>query len=250
MKEGTTAASTVLIVDDEPDLCDMLTFEFETRGYRAFSALDGRGALEVLHGVSIGVIISDLRMPFLNGLELLDCLKDRNVEKPVMVLMSAYTDIGLNEAHARGAEAFFSKPFRLADMANTVQFLQKPLRERWAKPPDDMPGKCLRVSILDLPAGVSSRVFDLGRGGACIAAGDTVPVTGQRIGFDISLAQGPFTHLAGTGIVRWIEADASREWPDRCGVEFEYLAGDCIEPVTAWLEQHRKKPYIPNFHIQ
>lgn len=236
----------VLIVDDEPDLCEMLSFEFAARGYQVTSALDGRRALDVLHNEPVGVVVTDLRMPHLNGLELLDWLKNLDVNDPIMVLMSAYADVTIGEAHHRGAEAFFSKPFRLADMVKMVHKLCLPPRRRWAQPPPEMPIHYLNLRLPSLEAGAAQGVFDVGRGGACLAVERLLLFAGQRVGFDVILEDGPFARLSGAGVVRWAEARESTEGPPVCGIEFEYLNDETREPFGAWLETQRRKAYIPD----
>ena len=54
---------TILVVDDEPDLGELVAFEFELVGANVLSASNGKGALELVQNNSIDVVVSDIRMP-------------------------------------------------------------------------------------------------------------------------------------------------------------------------------------------
>ncbi len=101
----------VLVVDDEYELREILREEFEYCGYAVLEAENGTQALEVLKTNSIDVVVSDIRMPGGNGLDLLQCLSHLSGYKPPVILVSAYAGITIKEAEDQGAFAFVSKPY-------------------------------------------------------------------------------------------------------------------------------------------
>lgn len=82
--------STLLIVDDEKNLLKLYQREFVEDGYDVVTASSGREALEKLHGQTIDLIILDIRMPGLDGLETLRQVMD-SPSNPPIILNSAYS---------------------------------------------------------------------------------------------------------------------------------------------------------------
>ncbi|NKQ13437.1 response regulator, partial [Pseudomonas sp. SST3] len=82
----------VLVVDDEPKLCDLLTQALSQNGIQVFSAGNGLHALKVLGEEDIDLVISDWRMPGMDGPALLAEIKVRYPTLPVIV-MTAYSTV-------------------------------------------------------------------------------------------------------------------------------------------------------------
>ena len=101
----------VLVVDDDDGLREMIALLLEASGYQATEAVDGIDALEQLeHGSRPALVLLDLRMPRMNGIEVLRALHARakQIEVPVVVLTG---DVGaIDEALAAGAAACLRKP--------------------------------------------------------------------------------------------------------------------------------------------
>jgi two-component system response regulator AtoC len=107
-----TASRRLLIVDDEEGMRHMLSLMLERHGFTVSTAADGAAALERLGAGDIDIVLSDVRMPGMDGLTLLDKL--REVKSPVIVIMmSAFVDLDTAiEALKRGAADYVSKPFK------------------------------------------------------------------------------------------------------------------------------------------
>lgn len=102
----------LLIVDDEPLKRVTLQIELSEAGYTVFEESDAVAALKILDAHPVDVVITDLRMPGMDGLQFLEKIKTRNVETHV-ILMTAYGSIdSAVEAIKRGAYDYLSKPFR------------------------------------------------------------------------------------------------------------------------------------------
>lgn len=101
----------ILILDDEPSLCEVIAIQLELAGYQTLMANDPLDALEILDHHTVDVIISDLMLPNLTGLQFLDRVRQRKDQQPPVILMSGSTDGFKNEAIARGAVAILEKPF-------------------------------------------------------------------------------------------------------------------------------------------
>ena len=115
-KSGTTPATgslrQVLVVDDEESLRHMLVVLLKREGYEATAVGSGEQALAELAQRSYDVVISDIRMPKLGGLELVDEIHRRGIQTTV-ILMTAFGSVDMAiEAMKRGAYDYISKPFR------------------------------------------------------------------------------------------------------------------------------------------
>ena len=104
----------MLIVDDEQDICDCLTQFFSTRGFAVSTAWNGEGALEQLAHAAIDVVLLDILLPGLSGIEV---LKRAKVLQPrariVMVSGIDQTEMRLL-AQQCGASGYIIKPFDFA----------------------------------------------------------------------------------------------------------------------------------------
>jgi DNA-binding NtrC family response regulator len=100
----------LLIVDDEPLICESLQEMFTLEGYAVDAVLDGESALSRLKGDQYQVILSDIQMPGLNGIELLKELKGRSPETIVIFITGHGRIEGAVEAIKLGAYDYITKP--------------------------------------------------------------------------------------------------------------------------------------------
>ena len=110
----------VLIVDDEPDLRELLRLELEGHGWQVEEAANGRDAWRLLQSRDVDVVLTDLRMPGGSGLELVEKLRERGAPPPEIFLMSAYADVSLEQTRSLGAHPLLAKPFDFEGVARTL----------------------------------------------------------------------------------------------------------------------------------
>ncbi len=116
----TTRTLPILIVEDDPDLREALTDTLELSRYRVLTAADGRDAMTVLQQHAVGLVITDVQMPNMNGLALLHEIKASQPHLPVL-LMTAYGVITQAvEAMREGACNYLVKPFEVNDLLTQV----------------------------------------------------------------------------------------------------------------------------------
>ncbi len=112
VEESGRALRHVLVVDDEESLRHMLVVLLQREGYAATAVSSGEGALAELSRRPFDVVLSDIRMPKLGGLELLAEIHKRGIQTTV-ILMSAFGNVDVAiEAMKRGAYDYVSKPFQ------------------------------------------------------------------------------------------------------------------------------------------
>ncbi len=110
----------VLIVDDEAALREIIEQEFVRRGWTTVLAGGGFEAFESLQAAPVDLVVSDVRMAKGTGLQLLDSIQNSAEPKPVIVLISGYSEVDEYKAMRRGASAFFLKPFQLREFVDSV----------------------------------------------------------------------------------------------------------------------------------
>jgi DNA-binding NtrC family response regulator len=128
----------LLVVDDDPGSLRYLTLALEQAGYRARTAPDGVLALVAVERERPALVVTDLQMPNMDGLELLTLLKERWPELPVM-MVSVREDVGTAvEAVQRGAVNYLVKPVSptvlLAATEKAIRRSSKPVPADWAAP--------------------------------------------------------------------------------------------------------------------
>ena len=117
----------ILVVDDEEGILDVTEGYFQRLGYEVYTAGNGIEALEVLNGVAIGCVFTDINMPKMDGLKLAAELKEKDNTLPV-VIMTGYPSLENSiQTLQNGVVDYLIKPVNLEQMELT---LKRILRER------------------------------------------------------------------------------------------------------------------------
>jgi CheY-like chemotaxis protein len=117
----------VLVVDDDPHVLQLLRVNFELEGYEVDSAGDGQEALDRIAAKRPDVVVCDIMMPRMNGLEMVERLRsDPSTAKLPIVLVSAKAQQSdLSAGDEAGADAYVTKPFDPQDLLDAVAKLLK-----------------------------------------------------------------------------------------------------------------------------
>jgi two-component system KDP operon response regulator KdpE len=105
----------VLVVDDEPPIRKLLRMGLSTQGYDILEAPNGRTSLELL-AQNPDLVILDLGLPDMQGLELLRMMRARNETVPIVVLSSRGDEVGKVQALDLGADDYITKPFGVDEL--------------------------------------------------------------------------------------------------------------------------------------
>ncbi len=111
----------ILVVDDEQGMRDVLNLDLTTQGYDVRLAMDASQALEVLQQEKIHMVISDIKMPGMNGLELLEKIKAIDPRIEVIIMTGHGTVENAVQAMKKGAYDFILKPFNLDEMRALIE---------------------------------------------------------------------------------------------------------------------------------
>ena len=111
----------ILVVDDEAMMRNLLEKILTRDGYKVFTAEDGQAALDVLSSEKISIVISDLKMPNVNGFDLLKIVK-KQYPRVGMIMMTAYGDTyTVKDALLLGADEYITKPFKSFEISLIVE---------------------------------------------------------------------------------------------------------------------------------
>jgi DNA-binding NtrC family response regulator len=102
---------TILIVDDEEDLRDSMVFDFKRKGFTVLTAENGVKAFELIKNNTIHFVISDMRMPGGDGMDLLEKIRAKDPKLPFVILVTGYADATEAECLAKGALKVIVKPY-------------------------------------------------------------------------------------------------------------------------------------------
>jgi DNA-binding NtrC family response regulator len=117
----------ILIVDDDERICSIIARRLTSEGYSCVTANNGREALEHFYSDNLSLIISDIKMPEVNGIELLKNVKALN-QSMVVIMITGYGEVDLAvQAIQHGANDFIIKPF---DLDLVVFSVKKGLEKR------------------------------------------------------------------------------------------------------------------------
>ncbi len=121
--------SYILVVDDDPDIRHILRERLESYGYLVETAADGPAAIEQLERLTFSGIFLDIRMPGMDGIQVLTRIRARSLTIPVVIVTAAGTTELANASIQAGAQACLFKPFDQAQIKHVV--------ERWFSCPLD-----------------------------------------------------------------------------------------------------------------
>lgn len=238
---------TILVVDDEAGLRKALVFDFKRRGFNVMDAACGNDALEILRKYKIHVVLSDVKMPNGDGIELLDKIKDGDSEIPVVMFITGFADLTLEDAYDKGADAIFSKPFDRKEVIETVIKAIKAKDEIWrARPHERIETDFkIKLSFPELVVAIQGRALNIGRGGMFVALQERFPMVSSNASFNIQFRKGSPQVIEGSGIVRWVRTLQSQQDPIGCGVEFEHLGDTSRKQIIDFINSIRPKAFIP-----
>lgn len=216
----------VLVVDDELALLEIFKRWFEREGCRVFTAQDGAQALDLASANAVDMVVSDIRMPVLDGIELAKRLKKRSGHAPKMIFISGFSDVSEREGFDLGVEAMLHKPIERADLVAAARRSLMDRDELWRQPPAVAPTAVLDARFPSLSAARQQGLIAFGRGGFCLRSNRFLQV-GKPVGLRLEFEADRHA-LIGQGVVRWMERR-----DEQIGIEIAYVD----DAQRAWFAQ-------------
>ena len=143
---------TILIVEDEPSLQETLVYNLEKQGYTVEAAGDGRSALEAARRLQPVLIVLDIMLPELDGIEVCKTLRRENFQSPIIMLTARDDEIDRVVGLEVGADDYLTKPFSMRElMARVKAQLRRTqiIREELEKIKTDVPASKQEVLTLN-----------------------------------------------------------------------------------------------------
>lgn len=159
-------AETILLVEDEEKLARMVELELRYEGYEVEKAFDGRTGLERALSGSFDLVLLDIMLPQLSGMEVLRRLRKEGVQLPVIMLTARDSVIDKVSGLDSGADDYITKPFAIEELLARIRAA---LRKRTAAPeetlltagPLTMNVDKHQVTMKDQPVELTKKEFDL-----------------------------------------------------------------------------------------
>jgi DNA-binding NtrC family response regulator len=111
----------ILVVDDAPDTLELLKRNLDSRGYRVYTASGVSEAIKILDAASVDLVITDLKMPEISGLDLVKHVRENFKNMEVMMITGYASVDGAVEAMKTGAEEYLAKPFTDEELFSAVK---------------------------------------------------------------------------------------------------------------------------------
>ena len=158
-------SSCILLVEDESDLRETLSFNLKAQGYEVITAADGRDGLEKARSLSPDLIILDLMLPVLDGLSLVRAVR-QDSDVPVLMLTARTSEMDKIVGLESGADDYLTKPFSLGELLARVRALLR--RTQRSAPRDvlssggiDLDLVSRRATLRGEPLNLSPKEFSL-----------------------------------------------------------------------------------------
>jgi CheY-like chemotaxis protein len=226
----------VLFVDDEPFFRESMGGWLEQHVRRALCAEHGKAALAILAANRIDLLLSDVRMPVMDGIALVGKLRGL-ASSPRVILVTGFSDLTLRQAYEMGVDTIFEKPVDREDLLRIMQNSLSDPAELWRQPSHTEAAMQLSTSFPSLAAALNKPEIAFGRRGFCIKSPSL-------------LYEGPvdlvvtFTAdervLSGQGVVRWVDARKGQ-----AGIEITCLDAACRTWVLDLVKEKAGIEFVP-----
>jgi two-component system alkaline phosphatase synthesis response regulator PhoP len=125
----TNKGHVILLVDDEPDILEFLSYTLLKEGYKVFTAINGEEAVRMVQEIAPSLILMDVMMPQMDGIEACQIIrKDLNLNQPIIAFLTARSeDYAQIAGLTAGADDYISKPIRPRLLVSKIQSLLRRL---------------------------------------------------------------------------------------------------------------------------
>lgn len=237
----------VLIVDDEPDICEILHEDLHSRGVHVVSYTDPKKALNAVRELKLDFVVSDIRMPSLDGVNFLSGLREFHRYHPILLFMSGFAQYRKDELMHLGAVECFEKPLDPERVFLTIMryFIESPSETD---------------KLIDFEAAVAAReaatleivtVNNLGFGGVFIPmdssklAADDRFSCGEHIEVTIKLKDSVSAPIRTKGEVVWRRPESEGSKASGIGVRFLNLNVNDRDRIEAFVRENKVQSFIP-----
>jgi len=148
---------TILVVDDEEDILDLLEFTLENEGYDVISVLDTTKIEALLNEENIDLILMDRNLPNIEGSLFIQQLRQKNYNQPVIYISAKDEDKDILQGFERGADDYITKPFKIPELKARIKAILK----RTSKKQDIIEYKDIIYNKLNKTLKISNKKINL-----------------------------------------------------------------------------------------
>jgi two-component system alkaline phosphatase synthesis response regulator PhoP len=155
----------ILCVDDEPDILEILKYNLSNEGYNVSTAADGKSAIEIAYNISPNLIIMDVMMPNMDGIEACEKLRsdDKFNDTIIMFLTARGEDYSHVAAYDAGADDYVTKPVKPKVLVSKVKGLLRRLKKVIAKDINEIVFDDIKIDREKYKVYISDKVLNLPR---------------------------------------------------------------------------------------
>lgn len=135
----------ILVVDDEPSIVTLLTFNLEKEGYQVTTAQDGLEAFQIALSEQFDFLLVDVMLPGLDGIELTRKLRQEKIETPILILTAKDDPIDRILGLEIGADDYISRPFSPREVLARMKAISRRMEHRPHLASDDVVEKPIRI---------------------------------------------------------------------------------------------------------
>lgn len=236
----------VFVVDDDPEICEIIVSGLRRRGFLVESSSDSRIVLDALKNDSYDVAISDVRMPAIDGFQLLREVRQVFRYHPAFIFLTGYPDDKeLSDVLALGAVGFLPKPVNFDQLFRMTmeQFIDSNHdKNRYLRHHEKIPvhvEKRFQLSIENIGFGGVFIPLDE------VTAYDNVFDAGKTISFEMNLEESEKPIFA-TGEIVWRREKSSADCSAGIGVKFIDISEDDQQIIRQYVRLNKILSYIPS----
>ncbi len=161
--------ASILVVDDELELLEIFSAWLGRNGYRVFTAPNGAEALNVLRTQKVDLLLSDIRMPVMDGVTLVRTLNQMETPPPKIIFVTGYGNFSRREIFAMGVEALLDKPLSRPVLIEALDRCLLDSADKWLTPSLLPIEQRVTLQLDGLKEAAEASAFTLGHGGCCVA---------------------------------------------------------------------------------
>ncbi len=227
----------ILLVDDDPALLEATQDIFKLFGYQTVAVSSAELALEQLKSNIFEIVLSDIRLPKMDGYQLLQEIRNTVKTQICVFLTSGHNRYSIKQMYEAGATGFFEKPMDTTTIRDTIIKSLVPRFQRWSQRTQSSDKK-IELKFQSFEEMLESKKVKIGIGGLCIESPAHDFQIHQPVEFKVSFEQG--VEFSGAGIIRWVDPQTQN-----LGLEITFLEDNCRSFICQWLNQQEIKSYIP-----
>ena len=111
---------TLLYIEDDTEILENVSFLLSRFVKKVYTAVDGEEALKVYTEQKPDILVTDINIPKINGLEVAECIRKENKEIPIIIISAYDDDEQLKKAKEIGVSTYVKKPFTLSDLKDAI----------------------------------------------------------------------------------------------------------------------------------